>query len=100
LPLAKKLKLDINSKYADNEFPKLVEELYSDRKYDGKTVLICWHHGTIPELAGKLGATRVPDKFKGSVFDQVWVVTFDERGKAKPLVVRSQALMPGDEKNR
>ena len=95
-PLAKKLKLDINSKYADDEFPKIVEELYSNPKYEGKSVLVCWHHEMIPELASKLGATDVPDKFKGSMFDQVWIVTFDQKGKAKPLVIRQQALVPGD----
>jgi hypothetical protein len=44
-PLAKAMKLDISSKYAENEYSMLVEHLYSDQKYDGKTVLICWHHG-------------------------------------------------------
>lgn len=96
-PLAKALKLEINSRYADEEFPKLVELLDSDKKYSGKTVLICWRHGMIPALAGKLGVNDGPDKFKGSVFDQAWVVTFDEMGKPK-LAIREQALMPSDAK--
>jgi broad specificity phosphatase PhoE len=95
--LSKRLKLDVNSEYKDKAFAKLVEELYSNPKYDGKTVLICWHHGTIPELATALGATGGPEKIKGSVFDRVWVVTFNERGKAK-LVIRPQALLPDDAK--
>ena len=98
LPLAKTLKLDINGDYSNSDYPKLAEELLSNTKYDGKTVLICWHHGTIPELVTKLGATDVPDKWKDHVFDQVWVVTFDEKGKAKALVKRSQSLMSGDAK--
>lgn len=28
----------------------------------------------------------------------MWVVTFDEKGKVRPLVVRPQALMPMDGK--
>jgi broad specificity phosphatase PhoE len=99
-PLAKKLNLVVNAKFADDAFPKLVEELYRNPQYDGKTVLICWHHGMIPELVGALGATGVPDKFKGSVFDQVWVVTFDQNGKAKPLVIRQQVLLPGDTREK
>jgi hypothetical protein len=43
-----------------------------------------------------LGVADAP-KFKSSVFDQIWVVAFDEKGKAK-LDIRQQALMPGDAK--
>lgn len=93
-PLAKKLGLDINTSFADHEFAKLVHELYTNPKYGGKTVLICWRHGTIPDLVLGLGATGVPDKWKDHVFDRVWVVTFDEQGKAKALVKRDQALKP------
>ena len=97
-PLAKALKLDINAEYANDNYASLAEELYSNQKYEGKTVLICWHHGMIPELAVMLGATEVPDKWKDPVFDRVWQVTFDDKGKAKSLVKRHQALMPGDGK--
>jgi phosphohistidine phosphatase SixA len=95
-PLAKHLKLEIHSKIKNKDFAKLAEELTSKPKFEGKTVLVCWHHGEIQELAMALGVTDAP-KFHGSVFDQVWVVTFDEKGRAK-LVIRQQALMPGDKK--
>src|SRR5262245_36897662 len=48
--LAKELKLAVNDKYENDDYAKLTEELLSDPKYRGKTVLICWHHGKIPEL--------------------------------------------------
>jgi phosphohistidine phosphatase SixA len=96
-PLAHALKMNIDSAYKDDEFPILVEEIYSKSKYNGKTVLICWHHGMIPELTTKLGAADVPEKFKSTVFDQVWVVTFDETGKAK-LTIKPQSLLPDDSK--
>jgi hypothetical protein len=35
----------------------------------------------IPELAVMLGATDVPDKWKKAVFDRLWVVTFDDKGR-------------------
>jgi hypothetical protein len=97
-PLAKALKLEVGAGYANDDYPDLAEELYTNPKYEGKTVLICWHHGTLPELAGALGAPGVPDKWKDAVFDRVWVVTFDEKGKANPLARRAQALLPGDAK--
>lgn len=97
-PLAKALKLKVNAEYANDDCPKLAEEIYTNPKYEGKTVLICWHHGNIPELALTLSATNVPDKWKDAVFDRVWVVTFDEKGKARPIAKRPQELMPGDVK--
>ena len=54
-PLAKALSLKVDATYADEEYPNLVEHLCTTPKYEGKTVLICWHHGTLPELAAKLG---------------------------------------------
>src|SRR5262249_1598437 len=98
-PLAKALKRDVNVGYANDDFSKLVEELYTDPKYDGKTVLICWHHGNLPEFAEALGATNVPAKWKDAACDRVWLWTFDEKGKPRPLAKRHQALLPGDEKD-
>ena len=95
-PLAKALSLKVDATYADEEYPNLVEHLCTTPKYEGKTVLICWHHGTLPELAAKLGATSVPNKWKERVFDQVWVVTFGAMGQNKPLVKRPQMLMSRD----
>lgn len=97
-PLAKALKLDVHTKYDSDDYAKLAAELRSDARYDGKTVLVCWHHGTLPELAAALGATGVPEKWKDAAFDRVWVVTFDAAGKGRPLARRAQALMPGDTK--
>jgi hypothetical protein len=47
-PLAKALKLEVDATYANDDYPNLVEKLYTTPKYEGKTVLICWHHGTLP----------------------------------------------------
>ena len=48
-------------------------------------MLVCWHHGRIPELAAALGATKAPGRWGDAVFDRVWVVTFDGKGDANPL---------------
>ena len=96
-PLARKLNLDINAHFENDDYPKLAAELLTNPRYAGKTVLVCWHHGTIPELAGKLRAEDVPDHWKDSVFDRVWVITYGEHGKGK-LSKGHQALMPGDDK--
>jgi hypothetical protein len=94
-PLAKKLKLTIDSEYADAEYGKLVDQIFQNAKYKDKTVLISWHHGMIPQLAEKLNATGAPSSWKGSVFDRVWQITYDEQGKTS-FENLPQQLLTGD----
>jgi phosphohistidine phosphatase SixA len=96
-PLAKKLKLDIDSRFENEDFAKLAKELLSNPRYAKKTVLICWHHGNIPELAQALKATDVPDKWKDPVFDRVWTIAYGAGGKVT-FAKRHQALLASDDK--
>lgn len=95
-PLAKALNLEIDAVYADQEYAKLAADLLSNAKYDGKTVLVCWHHGTIADFAAALGVDPKPKEWGDAAFDRVWVVMFDDKGAASPLVKRPQALTPRD----
>jgi hypothetical protein len=102
-PLSGKLKLPINHKFRNDVkgtdekpgIPGLCRELFGNKKYQGKTVLVCWHHGKIPDLAGALGATCYPKKFKGEAFDRVWQITYDAKGKTT-FADRPQRLLWGD----
>jgi phosphohistidine phosphatase SixA len=96
-PLAKKLDLKINDSYGNDDFAKLAKELFSDPKYAGKTVLICWHHGTMPELAAKLKATGAPKHLKDTVFDRVWQIDYSSKGKTT-FHDLPQRLLAGDSK--
>jgi len=91
-PLAKSMKLEIDSGYANADYGKLAAELLSNPKYEGKTVLICWHHGKLSEFAEQLGVES--GKWADDVFDRVWVITY-EKGKGT-LTKRPQRLLPGD----
>jgi phosphohistidine phosphatase SixA len=96
-PLAKSLNLDINARFADAEYAQLAAELLTNPRYTGKTVLVCWHHGKIRELAQELKVADVPEHWRDTMFDGVWVITYkDGNGKLKK---RHQGLMPGDEKD-
>ena len=75
--------------------PGLRKELFGNKKYRGKTVLVCWHHGTIPALAKALGATGYPEEWKDEVFDRVWQITYDREGKAT-FTDRPQRLLKRD----
>jgi len=55
VPLSADLGLPIQVEYGEKQIDKLAKHLLS--KADGKTVVICWRHGSILELADALGAT-------------------------------------------
>jgi hypothetical protein len=112
-PLAKKLQLPINDTFESklpaalnqNGNPEksakgpgmlgLRDELFGAPKYFGKTILVSWRHGTIPDLAKTLKATKAPAKWADEVFDRVWQITYDDVGNAA-FLDRPQRLMPGD----
>ena|ERR1700722_5490578 len=58
-----RLKVDLkqpsHSNYEDKDYPKLVSHIQADkdRKFGKSSILICWHHGEILNLAGALGAS-------------------------------------------
>lgn len=75
-PLAQALKLDIDAKHADDDYQKVADDILGNAKYAGKQVLICWHHGKIPQLAAALGATPPESPWPGDVFDRVWLIEY------------------------
>jgi hypothetical protein len=94
-PLARKLRVDVNSEFRSEDFGMLANELLQNPKYQGKTILICWRHAEMPALAMALKAKNgVPEKVKSSAFDRVWEITY-AKGKAV-FLDRPQQLLPGD----
>src|SRR5262249_4860369 len=101
-PLAKALgDMEIHANHADDDYRAVVDRLFSNAKYDGNTVLICWHHGKIPGLTravltraknGRNVMEQVPKHWDQGVFDRVWQVTFDRQGRAT-FVNRPQNLL-------
>ena len=75
-PLAKALGIAIKTPFNKDEVKDLAKEILADKNYDGKMVLICWDHKMIPELAKKLGVNTAPEKWPGSVFNQVWEIDY------------------------
>jgi phosphohistidine phosphatase SixA len=94
-PLAKELGLDIDDRIDSDDVGRVAAELGKPR-YAGRAVLVCWHHGKIPELLHALGVSPRPKRVDDGLFDRVWVVNYDDGGRAR-LAVRPQALVPGDE---
>jgi phosphohistidine phosphatase SixA len=92
-PLADALKLRVNVKYSEAKYKSLAEAVLQDHSSTGAHVLICWHHGTLPELAGALGVAN-PPKWPESRYDGLWVIRY-ATGKAA-LTEESENLLDGD----
>ena len=95
-PLATALNLPLNDGCADNDadIRKMTGAILND--HPGKIILVCWHHGKIPDIAQALGIPK-PPKWDGKVFDRVWQITFS-KGKASILDL-PQMLLFGDSKS-
>jgi hypothetical protein len=96
-PLSQAIQQPIDSTYSDDDFEKLAKHIQTHPKYAGKRVLICWHHGRIPDLARALGVSNPPDKWHGDVFDLVWQIDYADN-QAK-LTIINQKLLYGDSSN-
>ena len=96
-PLAQNLKLPIRTPYPAKDVAALAKRILREPAYDGKTVVICWVHDYLPELAEALGVKPKPAAWKHKVFDRVWVITYpDKEASLKNL---PQKLLPGDARN-
>jgi broad specificity phosphatase PhoE len=94
-PLGAALGIPVDTRFTDSDVKALAREILGHRKFEGKTVLIVWHQGTIPDLAKALGATDAPRSWKDSVFDRVWEITYSKNGKVS-FEDRPQHLLRGD----
>ena len=100
-PLSKALGLVINTEFKNDAYAELAEELHAGR-YRNKNILVCWHHGKIPELLAALGAdphTLLPNgKWPEDVFGWVVSLEYDQKGNLN-ATVEDENLMPGDAAN-
>lgn len=129
-PLSEKMKKKINIKYNIDQGALLVDEIMNNKKYDNKTVLVAYEHMHIPRLAQLFDmfasyGSALKDQSSGitvvqlsnqkkslvpaqwgqfqdgtSIFDQVWVLTFDTKtGKIIHFDNVAQKLLYQDSAN-
>jgi hypothetical protein len=70
----------VQTPYGTDDYAKLATLILSKPEYAGKTVLVCWTHDDITKLAGALGMKPRPPKWKGSVYDRVDVISYQQPG--------------------
>ena len=99
-PFAKAANLPIDNRFANKQPADLATELRTN--YQGKIILVCWHHGQIPALLRALGASPealLPNgKWPRDVYDWVIMFSFDENGHAIPGSTKriNEHLLQGD----
>lgn len=83
-PLVQALQITPNNSYTNTDdsdgIQGLVSAIGTNPMYADQVILICWHHGTIPELVEAFGVPKkqLPwDKWPGTVFDLVLSITWD-----------------------
>jgi hypothetical protein len=98
VPTALKLNLPIHSPFGPGQEQQLVQSIFSNRHYDGKNIVICWHHTFIAALITAFGYTPPGDisPYPNNRFDLVWVMTFP--APIPPVVINPilQELLYGD----
>jgi hypothetical protein len=75
---------------ATREFEDLIDAIFSDESYRGKTLVICWHHGTLPEMAALLGAPvgSYPDPWPDDTYNVILDFRYDPNSGAAPSVTQ------------
>jgi len=89
-PLSQALGLPISASFKDKDCQDFVDSIAPT--VNGKTVLICWHHGEMPDLLAALGAdpdTLLPNgKWPPEQFGWVIQLCYDQSGHLIPALTR------------
>ena len=84
-PLSQAIGLPIDTQFKDDDYAKLADNLQTVDH--GRYVLVCWHHGNIPNLVRALGADPrelLPDgKWPDDQYGWMIQLHFDKQGALK-----------------
>jgi hypothetical protein len=75
-PLAQQLHLPVQTPFLSSQYAAVARLILTNPGYAGKTVLVCWTHTRLAPLLGALGVTPRPHKWKDTVYDQGYVITY------------------------
>lgn len=96
-PLARAYHANLNTDYVKKKRLKCAKEILTNKKYDGKTVIACFEHFALEDLAHALGVSPKPS-WPNKVWDKVWIIDFDSSGQASLRSI-PQKLLYGDSKH-
>lgn len=72
-PLADSLGLSVDESWNTEDYAALAAAMREKIEYQGRRMLICWRHDTLPQLARALGAAEA-GPWPESLYDRVWVL--------------------------
>lgn len=76
---------------------KMAKDILANAEYNGKSIVICWEHSTLPDLMYALG-DRTNEAAHGNkwpdVFDQTVLLSYDDQGVVRSTVLTQPALPP------
>ncbi|MDR3691294.1 MAG: hypothetical protein P4L46_18080 [Fimbriimonas sp.] len=82
-PLGQSFGLPVESKYKNNQYAQVISDIQA--RPAGKSYVICWHHGNIPNLIRSFGvqpeALLPSGKWPAAQFGWVIQIKFDAAGK-------------------
>jgi hypothetical protein len=89
LPLSQVVGVPIDQSYADQDYGALALILRGGQKFQGKSVLICWHHGNIPSLLNAIGApaSTYPDPWPNTTFNIIIKLTIEGTSVSNVITV-------------
>jgi hypothetical protein len=97
-PLSKAMELKMDSRFKNKQFLELAHEIQNQAH--GKNILICWHHGEIPQLLRALGADPaklLPNgKWPDAVFGWLIQLRYDANGHLMESKCINENLLPAD----
>lgn len=79
-PLGKALGLPVSTPCESDEYRHLIRAILHNKDYSGKTVVVCWTHEYLPDLAQALGVTPRPPPWRDKVYDRLWIVRPKKEG--------------------
>jgi hypothetical protein len=88
VPLSDTLKVPIEIPYESDQPKRLASLLLSQKKYDGKNILISWTHERIPPLIKALGIKPAPPEMGDDDYDLVYVINYSENKAATMQILR------------
>ena len=98
IPTALKLQLPVHSPFATLQEHQLAQFILNDPRYNGKNVLICWHHTRIATLINELGYLASSSIYPyPNRYDWVWQLTFPAPVPAQVVNPIYQQLLYDDE---
>ena len=100
-PLARALKIDIDTRFTRGQTNKIVRDLMENPAYEGRLVLICWQHTNLVEIAQNLAEynnsprVTIPQLWPDETYDRAWILDL-AKGQVVSFRNIPQRLLPGD----